>query len=103
MHSTPFQGSPLPGVVGENPAHEPGGKRVEVCAVVELYALEREELQKSLVNEAGGLKRVAGSLSRQLSVRDPVKLFVYQWRELVESPCVTGAMRVQEVGDVLPA
>jgi hypothetical protein len=89
-------------MVGADAPHETSGQGIEVCAVVELQALELEEFHESLVNEAGRLKGLAGSLARQLSVRDLAELVVHEVRQLVQRLRVAGAAGIQEIRDILP-
>ena len=73
------------GEVDEHPAHQAGGHREEVGAILPLDAADIDQPEVDLVDERGGLEHVVGTLAGHVPLGDPAQLVVYE-RERASRP-----------------
>ncbi len=77
-------GSPGSRCIHEDPAHDLGGDREEVRAILPANTLRFNEAQEGLIDERGGLKCVMAALAHEIVLCAPVQLGVDQGNQTVE-------------------
>ena len=89
------------GEVHQYAAHQLGGYREEMCAVLPLNSIDVHQPQIGLVHQRGSLQHVTGSFSAHIESRQPAKFLVYQRHEPVKRSVIPAAPRQKQLGDIL--
>ena len=76
--------------VDEHPAHQAGGHREKVRAILPLDPMNINQPEIDLVDERGGLEDMAWTLTGHVSLGDAPQLAVHEREELLDGPAVTG-------------
>jgi hypothetical protein len=81
-----------PGVFDQDATHRLGRRTEEMRAILKGWGISTDQPHPGLVDERGGLERMAGSFVGHLLRRQTAELFVNDWRSSAAafgSPCST--------------
>src|SRR5215471_13955613 len=87
------------GAVNQDPAHEFGGDRKEVCTILPANLALTYQSEVGFINQSGGLKRVFRSLVPHVSASDAAQLVVYERHQLIERSLIPPAPGIKQTGD----
>ena len=85
--------------VDENPAHDAGAHREEMCAIGPIQISTVDQAQIRLVHECGRLQSVTGALVPHVAARHAVQLVVDERREAIKGRRISAPPRLQQTGD----
>ena len=94
---------PRPGEVDEHAAHQPGGHREEVRAILPLDAADINQLEVDLVDERGGLEHVIRALAGHVPPGDALEFAVHKREQFLDGPVVARSPFDQQGGHVARA
>ncbi len=86
--------------VDKDAAHQPGGHRQKVRAVLPVDALHVDETQIGFVHQRRRLQAVTGALAGHATLRDAVQLAVDERNQLLERGVITAVPVHEQAGDV---
>ena len=92
-----------PGEIDEHAAHQPGGHREEVRAILPLDPPDINQPEVDLVDERGGLEHVVRTLAGHVPLRDASQLAVDEREQLLDGPVVARSPFDEKGGHVARA
>ena len=90
-----------PGDVDEDAAHRLRGRAEEVGAVLPGLVLGSHQAQPGLVNERGGLKRLAGHLDRHSGRREVPQFPIHERQQFLRDLRVAPLHRAEDLSDLV--